>query len=485
MFDRVVLVGAGRTSRSIIERLARLAPLTILDVSAASVEGTSAPSDAAGGAYPIVTRTGDGTSRLVLEDLRGDRRSNVGLVVSPGDDRAALEMCRLGAELEYKPIVAIIHDRATAESCEKHGAATLVRAEVVGRLVAQVFQQHGFGTTSAIGSGRGDILEFSVLPSSPAAGLPLAALRADRWRVAAIYRRDELVLPTGSTVLEADDRVVIVGDPKQLPLVAESLRVGRPTFPLMHGPNVVVYLPTGLDGAVETEAEVVTHQTRAAMLVRAFPGAAAGRRVIEAKLSDGSTSRKHIEDAPLEGPLLETHLASLRAKKPGVVIARVRARAPLDVVLGRGGHDAVLCNDVGVPVLFAKAAPRYERVVLCVTDGESSTGVADIALDLARIFEIPLVVLRVKLPSFLQGADAATEKLLETIDHRGRLHALTPEIRVLEGNPIAEWVRASMSTDLTVIARRTSLRDSFSKPDLALHVARKSKGSVLVLTIEA
>lgn len=485
MFDRVILVGAGRTSGSIIERLARMAPLTILDVSAASVEGAAERSDAAEGTYPVVTRAGDGTSRLVLEDLRGDRRTRVGLVVSPGDDRAALEVCRLGAELEYKPIVAIVHDRATAEQCEKHGAATLVRAEVVGQLVAQSLQQEGFGTTSAIGSGRGEILQFSVLPSSPAAGVPIASLRADGWRVAAIYRRDVLVLPTGTTTLEADDRVVIVGDPKRLPLVAESLRVGRPTFPLLHGPNVVVYLPTGLDGPLETEAEVVTHQTRAVTLVRAFPGAPAARRAIEAKLPDGSTSRKHVEDATLDGPLLETHAEILRAKEPGVVVARARPRSPLDVLFGRGGRDATLCNEVGVPVLFAKGDARYERVVLCVTDGESGPVVADVALDLARIFQVPLLVLRVKLPSFLQPAETATEKLIETIEHRARLHGLTPEIRVLEGNPIAEWVRGSLSSDLVVISRRASLRDSFSKPDLALHVARKSTGSVIVLTADS
>lgn len=484
MFDRVVLIGAGRTSRSIIERLARMAPVTIVDVSAASVEGAAELSEAADGTYPIVTRTGDGTSRLVLEDLRGDRRARVGLVVSPGDDRAALEVCRLGAELEYKPIVAIVHDRAAAEQCEKHGAATLVRAEVVGQLVAQSLQQEGFGTTSAIGSGRGEILEFSVLPSSPAAGVPIARLRADGWRVAMIYRRDELVLPTGTTALEADDRVVIVGDPKRLPLVAESLRVGRPTFPLLHGPNVVVYLPTGLDGTLETEAELVTHQTRAATFIRLYPGAATGRRAIEAKLADGSMSRKHVEDAPLEGPLLEAHVASLRAKEPGVVVARARDRSPLDVIFGRGGRDATLCNEVGVPVLFAKGDARYQRIVLCVTDGESGPIVADIALDLSRIFQIPLVILRVKLPSFLQPAEAATEKLIETIEHRARLHGLAPEVRVLEGNPIAEWVGKTLATDLVVISRRVSLRDSFSKPDLALHVARKAKGSVLVLTTE-
>ncbi len=484
MFDRIVLVGAGRTSGTIVERLARIAPLTIVDVSATALDGLSAMPVAADGVHPIVTRVGDGTSRLVLEDLRGDPLTSVGLVVAPGNDRAALESCRLGAELAYKPIVAVVHDREVAARCEKHGASALVRAEVVGQLVAQSLQQGGLGTTSAIGSGRGEILEFSVLPSSPAIGVPLAKLRADGWRVAAIYRTSELVLPTGSTTLEAGDRVLLVGDPKQLPHVAESLRVGLPTFPLLHGPNVVVYLPTGLDAAVENEAEVLTMRTRAASRVRAYPGANGPRRVIETPLPGGGTARKHLEDAALEGALLEKHIPTLLAKQPGVVVARSVGRTPADVLLGRGGRDALLCNALGVPVLFPKGEARHERVVFCVTDGAAEISAAETALDLARMFDAPLFVLRVKLPAYLQAAAAATDKLMETIAQRARLHGLQPVVQVVEGNPIGEWANASTTTDLAVVSRRASVRDSFSTPDLALRLVRKSRGSVLVLTVD-
>lgn len=483
MFDRIVLVGAGRTSGSIADRLARIAPLTIIDVSPAALDAVSTRSlGAEEGTHPIVKRTGDGTSRLVLEDLRGDPRSSVGLVIAPGDDRAALESCRLGAELDYKPIVSIVNDREIAQRCEKHGARALVRAEIVGQLVEQSLLQGGLGITSAIGFGRGEILEFSVLPSSPAIGVPLAKLSAEGWRVAAIYRGSELVLPTGRTTIEVDDRVLVVGDPKQLPHVAESLRVGIPTFPLLHGPNVVVYLPTGRDGAVETEAEVLTTRTRAARLVRAYPHAIGARKVIETPLPDGTTSRKLFDDVTLDGSLLSSHIATIRSKQPGVVVTRPRGREPLDVLLGRGGREAVLCNEVGVPVLFPRGSGHYERVVLCVTDGEIDLGVAEVALDLARMFMVSLVVRRVNLPTYLQPPENATDKLVEGIAQRARLYGLQPEIEALEGNPISEWVRASTPDDLAVLSRRASVRDSFSRPDLALRVARESKGSVLVLT---
>ncbi|MBX3228679.1 MAG: NAD-binding protein [Labilithrix sp.] len=479
MFDRIVLIGAGRTSGSIVDRLARIAPLTILDLSPAAIDLVSTRElESSEGSHPIVKRLGDGTSRLVLEDVRGDPKSLVALVVAPGDDRAALEATKLGAELGYAPVVTIVNDRTVAQACEKHQARAFVRAEIVGQLVEQTLQQGGLGVTSAGGFGRGDVVEFTVLPSSPAIGVPLAKLRADGWRIAAIYRGDELVLPTGLTTIAADDRVLVVGDPRQLPHVAESLRVGLPTFPLLQGPHIVVYLPGGRDGDVEAEAEMLLERTRAARLVRAYPGAERTR------VSTGA-GRKHIEDVPLEGSSIASHLPILRARTPGVVVARIGARPFADVLLGRGGEGAVLCNEAGAPVLFPRGASRHERVVLCLTDGDVDLATAEVALDLARMYEVPLHVLRVKLPAYLQSEEAATAALVDTIVQRARLHGVQPEVLVLEGNPIAEWVKASERGDLAVVARRPGMRDSFSKPDLALRLARKAKGSVLVFTVPA
>lgn len=483
MFDRIVLIGAGRTSGSIVDRLSRLAPLTILDLSPSAIDHASTRSlEAVEGAHPIVKRVGDGTSRLVLEDLRGSPKSLVALVVAPGDDRAALETSRLGQELGYAPIVTIVNDREVAQTCEKLGVRAFVRAEIVSQLVEQTLQQGGLGVTNTGGFGRGDVVEFTVLPSSPAIGVPLSKLRADGWRIAAIYRGSELVLPTGLTTIAADDRVLVIGDPRQLPHVAESLRVGLPTFPLLHGPNVVVYLPRGRDGDVEAEAELLGQRTRAARLVRAYPGAVPSRHAIETPLPDGQTARKLVEEIPLDSSALSDQIAALRSGRPGVIVTRAGDRSLPDRVLGRGGRDATLCNELAAPVLFARGATAYARVLLCVTDGDQDLTPAEVALDLARMFDVPLVVLRVKLPSYLQPEEAATVSLVETIVQRARLHSIQPEMVVLEGNPISEWTKQIERGDLAIVARPSGMIDSFTKPDLALRVARQARGSVLVVT---
>lgn len=484
MFDRIVLVGAGRTSGSIVDRLARIAPLTILDLSPGAIDLVSTRSlETSEGTHPVVKVVGDGTSRLVLEDLRGDPKSHVALVIAPGDDRAALETTRLGRELAYSPLVTIVNDREVALACEKLEARAFVRAEIVGQLVEQTLQQGGLGVTSAGGFGRGDVVEFTVLPSSPAVGVPLSKLRADGWRIAAIYRKQELVLPTGLTTIEAEDRVLVVGDPRQLPHVAESLRVGLPTFPLLHGPNVVIYLPSGRDGAVEDESVLLMNRTRSTQLVRLYPGAVPSRTPLDVDLPDGTVGRKQIEDIALESSALSSHLSMLRSARPGVVVARAATRSLGERIVGNGGRDAEICNALSAPVLFPRGVSAFKRVFLCVTDGDSDLAPAEVALDLARIFEVPLIVLRVKLPSYLQPEEAMTGTLVDTIVQRARLHSVQPETIVLEGNPIAEWLKPMERGDLAVVGRAAGMRDSFTKPDLALRVARQAQCSVLVVKV--
>jgi nucleotide-binding universal stress UspA family protein len=217
-------------------------------------------------------------------------------------------------------------------------------------------------------------------------------------------------------------------------------------------------------------------------LVRAYPYAQESQHTLERALPDGTLVRKRLEEISIDTGPVTAHLGVLKAKQPGVVVAREQARSALDILLGRGGSTAILCNKVGAPVLFPKGSAHHERVALCVAEGEVDLGAAEVALDLARLLSVPLHVRRVRLPSYLEPSDGTTDELIETFTRRARLHGLAPEISRLEGNPIVEWARASEPADLAVVARRRTTQDSFSKPDLALRLVRRAKCSVLVVT---
>jgi Trk K+ transport system NAD-binding subunit len=491
MLDRIVMVGAARTTESLIARLRAMAPLLVLDSAPEALEALNVPdesADSSAGLFPLTKQLGDGMSRFVLEEVRGDERDSVGIVAATADDRKNIEIARLARELGYQPVIGIVIDPRAADDYEAAGARPIVRATILAQVVERALRYDGIIAATTVGQGKGEIVEILVLPGSPAIGVPLADLHAESWRVAAIYRRGDLVLPTGSTTINAEDRVVIVGDPAVLPGIAEQLRIGVPMFPLPYGRRVVVYLPAGRDRAIEVEAEVLAIKTRATTLIRVHPGAAPTKTVVEeapgvSELSAHQRS-KVFEDVALEGQSLLAHAAHLRRLRPGLLVAKSPDRSLWERLLGRGGAAAALCNSVRAPVLFPRGSPRFARVIHALIHGIADLALADAAIDLARMLSLPLALVRVALPAFFGTPDPDADRVADLIEARTRLYGLRAETVALTGNPVEELIRAAKETDLLVVGRRRSMQDSFTSPDIALRVARAAACSVLVKSVE-
>lgn len=478
MLGRIVIVGAGRTSGSLIERLSRRAPVQVVDTSAEALAALPAPGGE-GFRHPVEHRVADGTSRIVLSDLRGDTHDPAALVAATGEDRMNLEVARLAVELDFRPVVAIAIDPALAPRYEALGARCVVRAALLGQVVESALRHDGL----AMGELRGDIVEVGILPSSPAIGVPLSQLEPSGWRVAAIYRGGQLVLPTGATCIAAEDRVLLVGEPRVLPIVAENLRQGAPTFPRRFGPNVVVYLPEGRDRALEVHAELLTVRTQAAGLVRVHPGAEPSQLRVE-EPAEAGPRRTFFGDAPLEGVGLGEHVRSLRARQPGLVVARPAPRRWTERMAGRPGAVGTLCDGAGAPVFFARGEPAYGRVVHAVGEA-SDVGTVDLAIDLARQLAVPLVLMRVDLPRYFDTARDRVDGLVAAAERRAHLHQMAVTLERTEGNPVRRLLAAVHPSDLLVVARHRGVRDSFAAPDVALRLAREAPCSTLVETTTA
>ncbi|MEZ4310655.1 MAG: TrkA C-terminal domain-containing protein, partial [Polyangiaceae bacterium] len=426
---------------------------------------------------------------FVLEEIRGDTRELVGIVACTPDDRKNIEIARLAGELGFQPVVGIVIDPKTAPEYEAVNARPIVRATILGQVVERALRYDGIVVATTVGQGKGEIAEVLILPGSPAIGVPLLDLRAEGWRVAAIYRDNALVLPTGATVIQAEDRVIIVGEPAVLPGVAAQLRMGMPMFPMPYGKRVVVYLPRGRDRDVEAESEVIAIRTRATTLVRVYPGASPSQTLVE-EAPDVSDLEPHqrskiFEDVALEGETLVSHVDHLRRLRPGLLVAKSSGRSLFERMLGRGGEAATLCNAMRAPVLFPRGSPRFARIVHALVYGIADLALADAAIDLARMLSLPLTVIRVTLPAYLGVGDAEADKVAALIETRTRLYGLRAENVALEGNPVSELISAVKPADLLVIGRRRSTRDSFTSPDIALRLVRSAACSVLVKTVEA
>jgi len=491
METRVVIVGAGETGCELASRLGKQHQVILVENKIDCSARVGDPVEllvldqTIAGRRGVFWVRGDGSSRLVLDTLH-DPDANSALVAVAGDDRVNLEVGRLGRETGFDPVVAVQHDTTNAELYRQHNVTALDRTRLLADQVERSLRAQGAVVPSGIGLGRGELVEIRLLNASPVLKRPLKDLAPYRWRVAAVFRGEELIVPVGDTELEVDDRVLLVGDPRVLSTVVEYLRKGTPQFPRPYGPNVVTLEPTGEDRGLAEEAEGLACACGAAHLRRGLPGVEDNdldneTEPLTVPMCKGDTRRGTFSAPGLEH---SDFTARVMRQRPGVVVARASGRPWYRRLLGLGGGDADLCDRLRVPVLFARGKFPYRRVLLTLSGSGLDIPAAELAIDLTRQLEAGLTAVNVDLPQYISGlSEEKAHEEVEPIRKLCEMYEVPIEYRHHEGNPVRHILAETRSHDLVVVARRFQRRDTYFDPDVSLRIARGARCSVLVLTV--
>ena len=89
-----------------------------------------------------------------------------------------------------------------------------------------------------IGLGIGEIMEFSVPVGSSYAYRHLASIEQSKWRIAAIYRANTLILPRPTLMILPNDLLLTIGEPQVLQNVFKSVKRELGQFPSPFGSSI-------------------------------------------------------------------------------------------------------------------------------------------------------------------------------------------------------------------------------------------------------
>jgi hypothetical protein len=89
-----------------------------------------------------------------------------------------------------------------------------------------------------IGLGIGEIMEVSIPVGSSYAYRHLASIEQSKWKIAAVYRSSALLLPRPTLMLQPNDLLLLVGDPKVLQSVFRSIKRELGQFPSPFGSSI-------------------------------------------------------------------------------------------------------------------------------------------------------------------------------------------------------------------------------------------------------
>jgi len=496
---RIVIVGAGQTGRALVRNLSDAWAISVLDVDPLKLERLQGEIRD----RPVGLFQKDGTSLINLREAGIE--DAVWLAALTHRDEVNIEACRLALSLERPPrAIGIVRQPDAVKRMQAAGAEALTRPAAIAGLLANRIQ-NAQQVAVNVGLGRGEILEIPVLSGSPAANTRIRDLRASRWLVAAIYRSDEFLIPHADAFIREGDRLLLTGDPEILPQIGDYLRAGVARFPLQFGSRVVALAEGRLSDRYRSEIEYLCSNTRAksvrvlapksaprpvlsiepsaqrvggAAFVPAWETEGLRRASTEQEISVRVESETFDEDSDRYAlllrnmPDLDCGLLVIE-KKPAPLLQRIGLFSP---------SYRELLDRISCPLLLARGTHPYKRVILPVTDVRGSVLAADLAIDVSRELDAPLVAVTIA-KSYFQGNDGVgePERTRARISDMMSLYHLRMESIHIEGNPVRELARLAGASDLVVAAHRVGGRPSFFNPDATLPIVDRVGSSVLVL----
>jgi len=102
-------------------------------------------------------------------------------------------------------------------------------------------------TAQTIGLNEGEIMEVIVPFSSTFAFRHISSIPQIKWKIAAIYRENKLLLPTNATMIRPRDRLLLIGKPQVLMNVYKKIRSHSGVFPEPYGRNFYLYIDIDRD----------------------------------------------------------------------------------------------------------------------------------------------------------------------------------------------------------------------------------------------
>ncbi|WP_276278097.1 Trk system potassium transporter TrkA [Haloarcula regularis] len=374
----VIVVGAGEVGSTIAESLADAHDVAVIDIDGERVESLVYEVD-------VLGVQGDGAE---LETLREAGIAKADMVIaSTDDDETNIVTCGTAKTVSGAFTISRVNAKFLDTWSHSEGAfgvdymvaTNLMTAETITRVIGLP----AASDVETFADGVVQMAEFEIGAASPVADQTVA--EADRYEsltFAAILTDDDVVIPRGDTVLEAGDKVVVIGSRESVHTFAHEVApdVESARDVLVVGGSDIGYLTARMLQERGLRPRLIERDPeRARELAEELPGTT----VLESDATDREfLEREHVEAVDAVVAALDSDeknlLAALLAKRLGAD----RAVAVVDA-----GEYVQLFEAVGVDVAINPREVTAEEITR-FTHEHGAENVAIIESDRAEVLEI-------------------------------------------------------------------------------------------------
>jgi trk system potassium uptake protein TrkA len=376
---RVIVVGAGEVGSSIAASLCSSHEVVVVDIDSERVGALTYDID-------VLAVQGDGGN---LETLReaGIEEADL-LIASTDDDETNIVTCGTAKTVSDAFTIARVKNKQYLDTWRGTEGAfnidfmvctVLLAAQTIVRLIGLPAAQD----VDAFANGAVRMAQFEIPPESPVANQTVA--EADRFpsaTFAAIIRGEEIIIPSGDTVIQPDDEVVVIGSPQSVREFGADLSPedAGPRDIVIVGGSEVGYQVARLLEARDFRPRLIERDPeRARALAEDLPRTT----VMESDATDRAfLERENVGDADTVVTTLESDEQNLLA---GLLAKRLGARRT--VTLTETGEYVELFEAVGLDVAVNPREVAAEEITR-FTREQRAENVAIIEGDQAEVLEL-------------------------------------------------------------------------------------------------
>jgi len=381
---RIVIVGAGEVGSSIAASLSDTHEVVVVDRDGERVESLTYTLD-------VLPIQGDGTSLDTLRDAGIERADMV--IASTDDDETNLVVCGTAKTVDDPFTIARVKKVDYLQTWENAKAGAFgVDFLVCTNLLTATDIVRVIGLPAArdvdpFAGGKVQMAEFEVRSDSPLANQTIRqADRFDSLTFAAIIRGGDVDIPRGETVIQTDDKVVVIGSPESVQRF--SMEVAPEEVPstdkdvvIIGGSEIGFHTARLLENRDLSPRLIEQNPTRARTLAEALPGTV----VMASDATDTDfLVREHVDEADVVVAALENDEKNLLVS---LLVRQLGAERSIAIV--ENTEYVSLFETVGIDVVINPREVTAEEITR-FTREERAENIALIENDRAEVLEIEI-----------------------------------------------------------------------------------------------
>lgn len=168
---------------------------------------------------------GDGSKPYMLEQS-GIIYADI-IIALTANDSDNLVICQIASKMYgVARTIAVVNDPNNVSIFKKLGVDTVISTtDIISAIIEQRAVVDDIRNLASIAEDRIVMVEVEVTSDHPAAGKMLSELAfPDMAIIGCVLRQDQTIIPNGKTVIQAEDHLIVIVDPKSQ---AEVLRIIR------------------------------------------------------------------------------------------------------------------------------------------------------------------------------------------------------------------------------------------------------------------